>query len=220
MFRPRTLAGFQDPGSHDSWTCQPTSFTCQSSTGCQLNVHVQASELGVNIHAKGDRADEVLLLDLALPLLPASTEVPLTQQPAAPGSQPAHRVQHTPAHTPAGMAGTSVPAGPGGSARAAAAASTGQQPVVGRLPAGAVEGSSPSWGAEHDEAAQGQVPAAAAGLPQQRGGGELVLRGGQLMLAANVDATGSQLDLKVCAPHGNLVSRMDACSAYLSDLRC
>ena len=160
---------------------------------------MQASEQGVNIHAKGDRADEVLSLDLALPLLPTSSEVPSVQQAVALGIQPANRLQQTSAHPLAGPAVSPVIAGPGRPGTTAAAATLASpSPLMGRLPAGAVEGGPPSWDVEHDQAAQAQVPAGAAGLPQQRGGGELLLRGGQLMVAGNVDATGSQLDLKVC----------------------
>ena len=122
----------------------------------------------MSIHARGDRSDEVLNLDLSLPLLPPAPAPAAAAAPSAlasNGNGMRRLLPALPTNGPAGDGGA-VPAGP----------------VVSAVPA---ELAGPA--------------AARPGLPG--GGGRLLLRGGQLLVAGNVDARGSQLDFKArCHP--------------------
>ncbi len=146
----------------------------------KLAGRLSVSSSGVSVHGKGLRAHETLDLDLALPLL-AAQQAP--QQPEA--AQQAQQVQQ------AEQRQEQV------SAEAAEADAAGA-PAAGE-PQPAAEVVAEVDGAEGEPAAVAAAPEPAPqqAPAQQRGGGGLQLRCGPLQVAAEVDATGSQLDFKV-----------------------
>ena len=159
----------------------------------KLAGRLSASSTGVSVHGKGLRANETLDLDLVLPLL-AAQQAPLqaeAAQPAQQQQQPAQQQQQQ-------QVGPEAAAAEADEADAAEVSAGGQ----------------PQAGAEAtaEESAEDQATAAAAAPEsaapqapvQQRGGGGLQLRCGPLQVAAEVDATGSQLDFKVGDSGGGL----------------
>ena len=118
----------------------------------------QVSDTAVHVRGKGLRANEVLELDLAVPLFPVADV--------------------------------------GASAAAAAAAAASEEPAAAaEAEAGSSNESSGAAAVEQAEAAAAADPASAPASPA--GGGHLLLRCGQLLVAGDVDAAGSQLDFRV-----------------------
>lgn len=147
----------------------------------KLAGRLSVSGTGVSVHGKGLRANETLDLDLALPLLAPQQAAP--QVEAAQQVQQAQEQQQTVAAEDAAA-----------EADAAVVPAAEQQPgEVAEAEAAELEGAEgePAAVAAAPEPAAQQAPA------QQRGGGGLQLRCGPLQVAAEVDATGSQLDFKV-----------------------
>ena len=161
---------------------------------------------GVSVHGKGLRASETLDLDLALPLLaqPGQAEAAepaaaAEQQQLAAEAGAAEAEQHQQEQQRAqqqqqeqqgaedsSAAATVEAAGAAAPPEPAAAAAAEQ--AVAAAPAGSQ-----------------QQQGAATGQQQQRrrgGGGGLQMRCGPLQVAADIDATGSQLDFKVGAAGG------------------
>lgn len=134
------------------------------------------SSAGVSVHGKGLRANETLDLDLALPLLaPQAAAQPAVDMPEV-ATAAAPEQQMEPAAAPEQQAEQ-----PEGDAEAAAGAAVAQAEA-------AVAAPEPTTAAAQQPTPQAQA---------QQGGGGLQLRCGPLQVAANVDATGSQLDFKV-----------------------
>ena len=150
----------------------------------KLAGRLSVSGTGVSVHGKGLRANETLDLDLVLPLL-AAQQAPQQAPQQAEAAQQQQQQQVAP--------------------EAAAAEADAAEMSAGGQPQAGAE-------ATAEESAEGQATAVAAApesagpqVPvQQRGGGGLQLRCGPLQVAAEVDATGSQLDFKVGDGGGGL----------------
>nr|AXF41549.1 carbonic anhydrase CAH0010 [Chlorella sp. ArM0029B] len=164
----------------------------------KLAGRLTVSDTAVSVHGKGLR-NETLDLDLALPLLaPAAAAAAAPRQVQAAAPQQLQVAPPPAAEAPVVQAATAATEAEPEAAAAAMAAAAAED--------GGAAGEAEASGAEEASGASAPAPEAAAAAVdrqpaevQRAGGGRLQLRCGNLQVAADMNARGSQLDFKVAA---------------------